>query len=105
MLPAIWVVGLAQHVGRQQPVPVLGEDGRHLDRVVDAKADELAVLQQDGRFAIEHLSGGTKVLLETDSEGRVTGADTLPTAGKLFAGRIFPRRERRKTACSLRHPG
>jgi 4-oxalomesaconate tautomerase len=54
-------------------------------------AAELAVLPPDGRFAIEHPSGAAEVLLETDAEGRVTGAGTLRTARKLFAGRVFAR--------------
>jgi 4-oxalomesaconate tautomerase len=54
-------------------------------------AAELALLPPDGRFAVEHPSGAAEVLLETDGEGRVTGAGTLRTARKLFAGRVFPR--------------
>lgn len=36
---------LAQHLGRQQPVAVLGEDRRHPDRIIDAEADEPAEQQ------------------------------------------------------------
>jgi 4-oxalomesaconate tautomerase len=53
-------------------------------------AADLAVIPSDGRYAIEHPSGAAEVLLETDADGAVTGAGTLRTARKLFAGRVFP---------------
>jgi 4-oxalomesaconate tautomerase len=54
-------------------------------------AASVAVLPQDGRFAIEHPSGAAEVLIEQDASGAVTGAGTLRTARKLFEGRVFPR--------------
>lgn len=54
-------------------------------------AASLATLPADGRFAIEHPTGAAEVLIETDSDGVVTGAGTLRTARKLFDGRVFPR--------------
>ncbi|MAQ38138.1 MULTISPECIES: PrpF domain-containing protein [Thioclava] len=55
-------------------------------------AAELAVLPEDGRFAIEHPTGAAEVLIETDATGKVVRAGTLRTARKLMDGRGFPRR-------------
>lgn len=54
-------------------------------------AGRIAVLPADGRFRVEHPTGAAEVLVERDAEGRITGAGTLRTARKLFAGRVFPR--------------
>ncbi|MCC0074389.1 MAG: 4-oxalomesaconate tautomerase [Rhodobacter sp.] len=54
-------------------------------------AAALARVPADGRFLIEHPTGAAEVLIETDAQGRVTGAGTLRTARKLFDGRVFPR--------------
>lgn len=54
-------------------------------------AASVAVLPQDGRYAVEHPSGAAEVLIEQDASGAVTGAGTLRTARKLFEGRVFPR--------------
>jgi 4-oxalomesaconate tautomerase len=54
-------------------------------------AAALAVLPADGRFAIEHPTGSTEVLIERDTSGTVVGAGILRTARKLFDGRVFPR--------------
>jgi 4-oxalomesaconate tautomerase len=51
----------------------------------------LARLPGDGRFGIEHPTGATEVLIETDSSGQVMGAGTLRTARKLMDGLAFPR--------------
>ena len=53
-------------------------------------ASLVAVLPEDGTFAVEHPGGAAEVLLERDTEGRVTAAGTLRTARKLFDGRVFP---------------
>lgn len=52
----------------------------------------LAVLPEDGRFAIEHPTGAAEVLLETDAQGDIVGAGTLRTARKLMDGCVFPRK-------------
>lgn len=57
----------------------------------DTPAGRIAALPSDGRFAIEHPTGAAEVLIERDSDGRITGAGTLRTARKLFQGRVFPR--------------
>ena len=54
-------------------------------------AGRIALLPPDGRFRIEHPTGAAEVLIERDGAGRITGAGTLRTARKLFAGRVFPR--------------
>ena len=53
-------------------------------------AASVTVLPEDGTFAVEHPGGAAEVLLERDTEGRVTAAGTLRTARKLFDGRVFP---------------
>lgn len=53
-------------------------------------AAALARLPDNGRFCIEHPSGSTEVLIETDQDGQVSRAGTLRTARKLFDGRVFP---------------
>ncbi|NIZ09570.1 4-oxalomesaconate tautomerase [Pseudooceanicola sp. HF7] len=58
--------------------------------VEGSPAAELAVIPQDGRFAIEHPSGAAEVLIETDESGGIVAAGTLRTARKLFAGMVFP---------------
>ena len=52
-------------------------------------AAELAQVPGDGRWRIEHPTGAAEVLIETDAEGRITGAGTLRTARKLMDGRVF----------------
>ena len=54
-------------------------------------AAQLASLPQDGRFVVEHPSGVTEILIETDANGTMTGAGTLRSARKLFEGLVFPR--------------
>jgi 4-oxalomesaconate tautomerase len=54
-------------------------------------AARLARLPGDGRFLIEHPTGASEVLIETDAAGRVIGAGTLRTARKLMDGLAFPR--------------
>ncbi|HQZ11263.1 MAG TPA: 4-oxalomesaconate tautomerase [Devosia sp.] len=57
----------------------------------DSPAAGLAKLPEDGRrFAIEHPSGATEVLIERDAAGEIVGAGTLRTARKLFEGTVFP---------------
>ena len=56
-----------------------------------AAAAELASIPADGRYLVEHPSGATEVLIETDGAGRMVAAGTLRTARKLFDGRVFPR--------------
>lgn len=58
--------------------------------VEGSPAAELAVIPQDGRFAIEHPSGAAEVLIEMDESGGIVAAGTLRTARKLFAGMVFP---------------
>lgn len=53
-------------------------------------AAPLARLPQDGRFLIEHPSGATEVLIETNEEGKAVAAGTMRTARKLMEGRVFP---------------
>ena len=57
--------------------------------LVGSPAADLAVLPPDGRFVIEHPTGATEVLIETDATGRVTGAGTMRTARKLMDGLVF----------------
>ena len=57
----------------------------------ETPAGRIAALPPDGRFRIEHPTGAAEVLIERDGAGRITGAGTLRTARKLFAGRVFPR--------------
>ncbi len=42
-----------------------------------------------GRFVIQRFAGAAEVLVETDTQGKVTGAGTLRTARKLLDGRVF----------------
>ena len=53
-------------------------------------AAEIADLPADGRFLVEHPSGGAEVLVHRDGEGKIEGIGTLRTARKLFEGRVFP---------------
>ncbi len=52
-------------------------------------AHPLATLPANGRFRVEHPSGAAEVMIETETDGVVTGAGTMNTARKLFAGRVF----------------
>ncbi|MGO4855418.1 4-oxalomesaconate tautomerase [Phaeovulum sp. W22_SRMD_FR3] len=54
-------------------------------------AAALAMMPHDGRFLVEHPTGGAEVLIEQDAAGEVVGAGILRTARKLFDGRVFPR--------------
>lgn len=54
-------------------------------------AAALAHLPEGPRFAIEHPSGATEVLIKLDATGRIQRAGTLRTARKLMEGRVFPR--------------
>jgi 4-oxalomesaconate tautomerase len=58
--------------------------------LTDSPAALLADLPKDATFVIEHPSGAAEVLLERNDSGEVTGAGTLRTARKLFAGLVFP---------------
>lgn len=53
-------------------------------------AASVADLPDGGRFIFEHPTGGTEVVIERDSDGRVTQAGNLRTARKLFDGRVLP---------------
>jgi 4-oxalomesaconate tautomerase len=57
----------------------------------ESPAAKLAVIPADGRFAIEHPSGATEVLLMFDADRTVRGAGSNRTARKLMDGRVFPR--------------
>ena len=57
----------------------------------ESPAAKLAVIPADGRFAIEHPSGATEVLLMFDADRTVRGAGSSRTARKLMDGRVFPR--------------
>lgn len=57
----------------------------------EGPAAGLAQPPKAGRFAIEHPTGTSEVLIQTAPDGSITGAGTLRTARKLMAGRVFPR--------------
>lgn len=57
----------------------------------ESPAAALAVIPVGGRFAIEHPSGATEVLLDIAPDGSVRGAGSLRTARKLMDGQVFPR--------------
>ncbi|MBV6651266.1 MAG: 4-oxalomesaconate tautomerase [Hoeflea sp.] len=48
-----------------------------------------ASIPSDGRYAIEHPTGVTEVLIEQDATGGVSGAGILRTARKLMDGRVY----------------
>lgn len=54
-------------------------------------AAAVAAVPADGRFAIEHPTGASEVLLDVAPDGRVRGAGVVRTARKLFDGTVYPR--------------
>ena len=56
----------------------------------DSPAFGLAHLPPGDRFAVEHPSGATEVLLERDASGAPGRAGVTRTARKLMEGRVFP---------------
>ncbi|GAB5461538.1 4-oxalomesaconate tautomerase [Hoeflea alexandrii] len=52
-------------------------------------AHACASIPSDGRYAIEHPTGATEVLIEQDATGGVSGAGILRTARKLMDGRVY----------------
>ena len=57
--------------------------------LIGSPANTLAVLPADGRFVIEHPTGTTEVLIETDAAGQIISAGTIRTARKLMEGLVF----------------
>jgi 4-oxalomesaconate tautomerase len=55
----------------------------------ESPASALARVPTDGRWWIEHPTGQTEVLLDTDAHGQIIGAGMMRTARKLFAGHVF----------------
>jgi 4-oxalomesaconate tautomerase len=55
----------------------------------EGTAAELANLPLNGRFAVEHPTGATEVMIVQNANGEVTSAGTLRTARKLFDGLVF----------------
>ena len=64
----------------------------------EGPAARLSTTPSDGLYRIEHPTGNTEVLVETDAGGAVTSAGMVRTARKLFDGHVFPGPPRSPTA-------